>query len=82
MDWIAGKIAYMNPLHTQGNSNNQQCMQLIFTLFLYFSFWSLYYLFLLDFGIIIPFLKKTTGTTCGCQFNYLTISSTEIPLTL
>ena len=32
MDWIAGKIAYMNPLHTQGNSNNQQCMQLIFTI--------------------------------------------------
>ena len=32
MDWIAGKIAYINPLHTQGNSNNQQCMQLIFTI--------------------------------------------------
>ena len=32
MDWIAGKITYMKPLHTQGNSNNQQCMQLIFTI--------------------------------------------------
>jgi hypothetical protein len=30
MDWIEG-IAYINLLHTQGNSNNQQCMQLIFT---------------------------------------------------
>ena len=31
MDWIAGN-AYINPLHTQGNSNYQQCMQLIFTI--------------------------------------------------
>ena len=32
MDWIAGNSLYKNPLHTQGNSNNQQCMQLIFTI--------------------------------------------------
>jgi hypothetical protein len=31
MDWIAGNSLY-KPLHTQGNSNNQQCMQLIFTI--------------------------------------------------
>ena len=32
MDWIAGNSLYIKPLHTQGNSNNQQCMQLIFTI--------------------------------------------------
>jgi hypothetical protein len=33
MKWIGLQaIAYINPLHTQGNSNNQQCMQLIFTI--------------------------------------------------
>ena len=33
MKWIEWQaIAYINPLHTQGNSNNQRCMQLIFTI--------------------------------------------------
>ena len=32
MDWKAGNSLYINPLHTQGNRNNQQCMQLIFTI--------------------------------------------------
>ena len=33
MKWIGYQaIAYINPLHTQGNNNNQQCMQLIFTI--------------------------------------------------
>ena len=33
MKWIGLQAtAYINPLHIQGNSNNQQCMQLIFTI--------------------------------------------------
>ena len=33
MKWIEWQaIAYINPLHTQGTSNNQQCVQLIFTI--------------------------------------------------
>ena len=32
MDWTAGNSQYKSSPYTQGNSNNQQCMQLIFTI--------------------------------------------------